>query len=36
MKLWQKQKEGKKKLTILGKGKVKVPNDVLIEILRVK
>jgi GTP-binding protein LepA len=36
MKLWQKQKEGKKKLAILGKGKVKVPNDVLIEILRVK
>jgi GTP-binding protein LepA len=36
MKLWQKQKEGKKKLQKLGKGKVKVPNNVLLKILRVK
>ncbi|GIW65609.1 MAG: elongation factor 4 [Candidatus Parcubacteria bacterium] len=36
MKLWQKQKEGKKKLTILGKGRVKVPNDVIIKVLKIK
>lgn len=36
MKLWQKQKAGKKKLAHLGRGKVKVPNSVLIEILKVK
>jgi len=36
MKLWQKQKEGKKKLQKLGKGKVKIPNNVLLKILRVK
>ncbi|GIW67369.1 MAG: elongation factor 4 [Candidatus Parcubacteria bacterium] len=36
MKLWQKQKEGKKKLQELGKGKVKIPNDVLLKILKVR
>jgi len=36
IKLWQKQKRGKKKLEKLGKGKVKVPNDVLIKILKLK
>jgi GTP-binding protein LepA len=36
MKLWQKQKEGKKKLQKLGKGKVKIPNDVLLKILKIK
>lgn len=36
IKLWQKQKKGKKKLEKLGKGKVKVPNDVLIKILKLK
>jgi len=36
IKLWQKQKRGKKKLEKLGKGKFKVPNDVLIKILRLK
>jgi GTP-binding protein LepA len=36
MKLWQKQKKGKKKLEKLGKGKVNVPNDVLIKILQIK
>ncbi len=34
MKLWKKQKQGKKKLEILGKGKVKIPNHVLIKILK--
>jgi GTP-binding protein LepA len=36
MKLWQKQKRGKKKLEKLGKGKVKIPNEVIIKILRLK
>ena len=36
MKLWQKQKEGKKKLEKLGKGKVKIPNDVLLKILKIR
>jgi GTP-binding protein LepA len=36
MKLWQKQKEGKKKLQKLGKGKVKIPNDVLLKILKIR
>ncbi|GIW66927.1 MAG: elongation factor 4 [Candidatus Parcubacteria bacterium] len=36
IKLWQKQKEGKKKLTKLGKGRVKIPNDVIIKILKIK
>lgn len=36
MKLWQKQKRGKKKLTKLGIGRVRVPNDVLIKILKVR
>jgi GTP-binding protein LepA len=36
MKLWQKQKEGKKKLQRLGKGKVKIPNDVLLKILKIR
>jgi GTP-binding protein LepA len=36
MKLWQKQKEGKKKLQKLSKGKVKIPNDVLLKILKIR
>lgn len=36
MKLWKKQKEGKKKLQELGKGKVKIPNNILIKILKIK
>lgn len=36
IKLWQKQKKGKKKLEKLGKGKVKIPNEVLIKILSIK
>ena len=36
MKLWQKQKRGKKKLLKRGVGRVRVPNDVLIKILKVK
>jgi GTP-binding protein LepA len=36
MKLWQKQKEGKKKLQKLGRGKVKIPNDVLLKILKIR
>jgi len=36
MKLWQKQKEGKKKLEKFGKGKVKIPNDVLLKILKIR
>jgi translation elongation factor EF-4 len=36
MKLWQKQKKGKKKLQKLGKGKVKIPNDVLLKILKIR
>jgi GTP-binding protein LepA len=36
MKLWQKQKEGKKKLQKLGKGKVKIPNDILLKILKIR
>jgi GTP-binding protein LepA len=36
MKLWQKQKEGKKKLQNLGKGKIKIPNDVLLKILKIR
>jgi GTP-binding protein LepA len=36
MKLWQKQKEGKRKLQKLGKGKVKIPNDVLLKILKIR
>lgn len=36
MKLWQKQKEGKKKLEKLGKGKVRVPNEILLKILKVR
>jgi GTP-binding protein LepA len=36
MKLWQKQKEGKNKLQKLGKGKVKIPNDVLLKILKIR
>jgi GTP-binding protein LepA len=36
MKLWRKQKEGKKKLQKLGKGKVKIPNDVLLKILKIR
>jgi GTP-binding protein LepA len=36
MKLWQKQKEGKKKLQKIGKGKVKIPNDVLLKILKIR
>jgi len=36
MKLWQKQKKGKKKLEKIFKGKVKVPNKVLIKILKIK
>jgi len=35
IKLWQKQKRGKKKLQKLGKGKVRVPNEVLIKIFRI-
>jgi len=34
MKLWQKQKEGKKKLQELSKGKIRVPSDVLIKIFK--
>jgi GTP-binding protein LepA len=36
MKLWQKQKEGKKKLQKLGKGKVRISNDVLLKILKIR
>jgi len=36
MKLWQKQKEGKKKLEKFGKGKVKVPNNILLKILKIR
>ncbi|GBD34613.1 Elongation factor 4 [bacterium HR35] len=36
MKLWQKQKKGKKKLEKLFKGKVKIPNEVLIKVFKVK
>lgn len=36
MKLWKKQQRGKKNLAERGKGRVQVPNDVLIKILRVK
>jgi GTP-binding protein LepA len=36
VKLWQKQKRGKKKLAQLGRGRVRVPNDVLIKILKIK
>lgn len=36
MKLWQKQKRGKKKLEKIFKGKVKVPNNVLKEILKTR
>ena len=36
MKLWQKQKAGKKKLEKIFKGKVKVPNNVLREILKIR
>ena len=36
MKLWQKQKAGKKKLEKIFKGKVKIPNNVLREILRIR
>ncbi|MCS7184160.1 MAG: translation elongation factor 4 [Patescibacteria group bacterium] len=36
IKLWQKQNKGKKKLTQLGRGKVKIPNDVIIKILKIK
>lgn len=35
IKLWQKQKRGKKRLEKLGKGKVKVPNNVLMKIFRI-
>ncbi|GIW65095.1 MAG: elongation factor 4 [Candidatus Parcubacteria bacterium] len=35
-KLWQKQKLGKKKLEKIFKGKIKIPNRVLVEILKVK
>jgi len=35
IKLWQKQKKGKKKLEKLGKGSVKIPNDVIIKILKI-
>jgi GTP-binding protein LepA len=36
MKIWQKQKSGKKKLQQIFKGKVKVPNNILIQILKTK
>ncbi len=36
MKLWQKQKAGKKKLEKIFKGKVKIPNNVLREILKIR
>lgn len=36
MKLWQKQKAGKKKLEQIFKGKIKIPNNILREILKVK
>jgi len=36
MKIWQKQKSGKKKLQQIFKGKVKVPNNILIQILKMK
>ncbi|MER3406893.1 MAG: elongation factor 4 [Patescibacteria group bacterium] len=36
MKLWQKQKKGKKKLEKLFKGKIKVPHEVLIKILKAR
>jgi len=36
MKLWQKQKRGKKKLEKIFRGKIKVPNKVLIKILKIK
>ncbi|MGC8981552.1 MAG: translation elongation factor 4 [Minisyncoccia bacterium] len=36
IKLWQKQKRGKKKLEKLGKGKVRIPNNVLIKILKIR
>lgn len=35
IKLWQKQKKGKKKLQQLGKGKVKIPNEVLIKLFKI-
>lgn len=35
IKLWQKQKKGKKKLQRLGKGKVKIPNEVLIKLFKI-
>ena len=35
IKLWQKQKRGKQKLTKLGRGRVRIPNDVLIKIFRI-
>ncbi|MCS7201052.1 MAG: elongation factor 4, partial [Patescibacteria group bacterium] len=35
-KLWQRQKKGKKKLAKIFKGKVKIPNDVLIKVLKVR
>jgi GTP-binding protein LepA len=35
-KLWQKQKAGKKRLEKIFKGKVKIPNKILVEILRIK
>jgi GTP-binding protein LepA len=36
MKIWQKQKAGKKRLEKIFKGKVKVPNNILIQILKMK
>ncbi|BCX15524.1 MAG: elongation factor 4 [Candidatus Parcubacteria bacterium] len=36
MKLWQKQKAGKKKLEKIFKGTVKIPNDVLLKILKIR
>ncbi len=36
MKLWQKQKAGKKKLEKIFKGKLKIPNEVLIKVLKLR
>jgi GTP-binding protein LepA len=34
MKLWEKQKEGKKKMKELGRGNVTIPQDVFIKMMR--
>jgi translation elongation factor EF-4 len=34
MKLWEKQKEGKKKMKELGRGNVNIPQEVFIKMMR--